>query len=79
MEIGGWVATEFEAVLDEFARNFDERGEVGAALSVYVDGRPVVDVWGGVADPTVAAPWRADTIVLVFSSTKASRRSAPTR
>jgi len=70
VEIGGWVATEFEAVLDEFARNFDERGEVGAALSVYVDGRPVVDVWGGVADPTVAAPWRAETIVLMFSSTK---------
>ena len=38
------------AVRDAFAANFAERGEVGAAVCVYVDGRPVVDLWGGVAD-----------------------------
>ena len=70
MAIDGVVATEFDSVLDEFARNFDERGEVGAALSVYVDGQAVVDIWGGIADTTTNAPWREDTIVLVFSSTK---------
>ena len=39
-------------------------------MCVYVDGRPVVDLWGGVADATTAAPWRDDTVVLVYSSTK---------
>ena len=68
--IDGWVATEFEPVLDAFTQNFDERGEVGAAVCVYVDGRPVVDLWGGVADTRTGAPWREDTIVLVYSSTK---------
>jgi CubicO group peptidase (beta-lactamase class C family) len=68
--VGGSVAIEFEPVLDEFARNFDERGEVGAAVCVYVDGRPVVDLWGGLADARTGAPWREDTIVLVYSSTK---------
>ncbi len=36
--IDGYVATEFEPVLDAFAENFDDRGEVGAAVCVYVDG-----------------------------------------
>src|SRR6476660_6353172 len=68
--VDGWVATEFEPVLDAFTRNFDERGEVGAAVCVYVDGRPVVDLWGGQADARTGTPWREDTIVLVYSSTK---------
>jgi CubicO group peptidase (beta-lactamase class C family) len=69
-EIGGWVDTQFEPVLDAFADNFDSRAEVGAAVCVYVDGRPVVDLWGGVADATTGKPWLADSVVLVYSSTK---------
>ena len=57
-------------MLDAFAQNFDERGEVGAAVCVYVDGQPVVDLWGGLADATHGTPWREDTLVLVYSSTK---------
>jgi CubicO group peptidase (beta-lactamase class C family) len=68
--ISGWVETEFEPVLDAFAANFDERGEVGGAVCVYRDGRPVVDLWGGVADPANGRAWAEDTIVGVFSSTK---------
>jgi CubicO group peptidase (beta-lactamase class C family) len=68
--IDGTVAPGFEAVRDEFARSFAERGEVGAAVCAYVDGRPVVDLWGGVADARTGAPWREDTVVLVYSSTK---------
>ncbi|MDQ1384955.1 MAG: hypothetical protein QOG65_2334 [Actinomycetota bacterium] len=70
MRVDGDVATEFEPVLDAFAENFDERGEVGAAVAVYVDGRPVVDLWGGLADPTSGVRWKEDTLVLVYSATK---------
>jgi CubicO group peptidase (beta-lactamase class C family) len=69
-DIGGWVDTDFEPVLDAFADNFDTRGEVGAAVCVYVDGRPVVDLWGGAADATSGRPWAPDSVVLVYSSTK---------
>ena len=70
MAVDGYVATEFEPVMDAFAQNFDERGEVGAAVCVYFDGQPVVDLWGGLADPTSGAAWQEDTLVLVYSATK---------
>jgi CubicO group peptidase (beta-lactamase class C family) len=69
-DIGGAVDTRFEGVLDAFAANFDERGDVGAACCVYLDGHPVVDIWGGLADATVGTPWHEDTLVLVYSCTK---------
>jgi CubicO group peptidase (beta-lactamase class C family) len=68
--INGTAATEFEPVIDEFQRNFDERNEVGAAVCVYKDGQPVVDLWGGLADAQTQREWQEDTIVLVYSSTK---------
>lgn len=68
--IAGTVASGWEGVQRAFAANFDERGEVGAALCIYVGGVPVVDVWGGVADRRTGNRWERDTIVGVFSSTK---------
>jgi CubicO group peptidase (beta-lactamase class C family) len=60
----------FASVRDEFARNFVERGEVGASVCVMLEGRIVVDLWGGVADRHTRRPWERDTISLVWSSTK---------
>jgi CubicO group peptidase (beta-lactamase class C family) len=68
--IGGEVDEGFGKVADEFRRNFDRRGDVGAALAVYRDGRPVVDLWGGVRDSRRRLPWQRDTMVPVFSTTK---------
>ncbi|MGD8399208.1 MAG: serine hydrolase domain-containing protein, partial [Anaerolineae bacterium] len=68
--IQGQVAPGFEAVHAEFARNFAERGEVGAACAAYHRGRQVVDLWGGYRDARTRAPWKEDTLVLVFSMTK---------
>ncbi|MCU0268897.1 MAG: beta-lactamase family protein [Acidimicrobiales bacterium] len=66
----GDVAAGFEGVRDAFAANFAEQGEIGAAVAAWVDGRPVVSLWGGVADPTTGRPWDRDTVVVVFSMTK---------
>src|SRR4029077_3601620 len=57
----------FAAVRDAFARNFVERGEVGAVVAVSVAGRVVVDLWGGCADGRRRRPWRRDTLVDFFS------------
>ncbi len=68
--VKGSVAPGFEPVREEFRKNFVERGEIGGAVCVYHKGEKVVDLWGGVADEATQAPWREDTIVRVFSTTK---------
>jgi CubicO group peptidase (beta-lactamase class C family) len=70
VEVHGTVAAGFEPVAEAFRANFTDHGDIGAAVCVYRDGRPVVDLWGGDADREARRPWRADTIQLVFSTTK---------
>lgn len=65
--IQGWCDPAFLGVRSEFAANFSERGELGAACAVTVDGRTVVDIWGGWADATRSRPWSRDTIVNAYS------------
>jgi len=66
--ICGRAAPGFEVVARAFEENFDEFGERGAAFCAYSGGEKVVDLWGGEAEPGV--PWEADTMAVVFSSTK---------
>lgn len=68
--IEGICDARFRAVGEEFERNFAERGEVGASVCVIVEGRTVVDLWGGIADRRTGRPWQRDTIGVVWSSTK---------
>jgi CubicO group peptidase (beta-lactamase class C family) len=68
--VEGLVEPGYGPVADALARGFERNGEVGAACCLYRDGRPVVDVWAGEADPVAQRRWTADTIALVFSSTK---------
>ncbi len=68
--IGGGVDEGFGRVADEFRRNFERRGDVGAALAVHRDGHPVVDLWGGLRDSGQRRGWERDTMVPVFSTTK---------
>src|SRR5438105_7126372 len=70
MAVQGSCETRFQGVRDEFERNFAERGEVGASVCVTVDGDTVVDLHGGVADPETGRAWDADTVCVVWSSTK---------
>src|SRR6266536_498678 len=53
-----------------FLENFEKFGELGAAVSVWQDGKPVVDLYGGFCDARREKPWEADTLVLVWSATK---------
>ena len=67
-EIRGTVEPGFEQVREAFEENFDSHGEVGAAFSLYVDGKAVVNLTGGVT--TEGTEYDADTLQMVFSSTK---------
>ncbi|HET6634277.1 MAG TPA: serine hydrolase domain-containing protein [Streptomyces sp.] len=75
-EVHGQVAGGFEGVRDAFTTNFAQHGDIGAAVCVYLDGQPVVDLWGGVADPETGRPWEHDTLQLVYSATKGATATA---
>jgi CubicO group peptidase (beta-lactamase class C family) len=68
-EIQGSYDELFTAVPNALAGVLDS-GETGASVAVFVDGRPVVDVWGGHADAGRTVPWQHDTITNVFSVSK---------
>ena len=53
-----------------FHENFDKHGELGAAVSVWQNGKPVVDLHGGFKDAHREEAWNADTLVLIWSATK---------
>ncbi|WP_084772904.1 serine hydrolase domain-containing protein [Nonomuraea candida] len=69
-QVGGETAPGFEGVREAFAANLASGEEIGAAVSVYLRGRKVVDLWGGIADPETGRPWRRDTLQVVYSTTK---------
>ena len=47
-------------------------GDTGGSVAVFVDGEPVVDVWGGFADADRTVPWQRDTIAGVIGPYRAS-------
>ncbi|HEX4707532.1 MAG TPA: serine hydrolase domain-containing protein, partial [Candidatus Udaeobacter sp.] len=53
-----------------FEENFEKLGELGAAFSVWQNGKPLIDLYGGFCDAGREKPWTADTVVLVWSATK---------
>src|SRR4051794_10284063 len=69
-KVDGLVEPGFEAVRDAFVRNLEEHQEIGAGFSLHVEGRKVVDIWGGIADEETGRAYDEDTLQLVFSSTK---------
>lgn len=72
----GTVDPAFAAVRDIFEASFADGQNWGAGVSVVIDGRPVVDLWGGIADPRTGRRWQRDTACVTFSCTKAVTATA---
>ena len=68
--VHGQVSPGFERVRDVFVENFAERGELGGACCAYLNGEPIVDLWGGIRNNDTGEPWEPDTMVLVWSASK---------
>ena len=68
--IRGFADDGYGAIVDTFVANFIDRHDVGSACCVVVDGRTVVDLWGGLADARTGRAWTHDTAAVIFSCTK---------
>ncbi len=69
--IAGTCDPMFAAVKRAFETNLTDRDELGACVSVYHRGKPVVDLWGGYRDAAGTLPWQEHTLVCFMSTTKA--------
>ncbi|WP_327732924.1 beta-lactamase family protein [Streptomyces nojiriensis] len=68
-DVKGFCEPRFEAVRAALAALLSN-DDVGASAAVYVDGEPVVDIWGGYADADRSVGWERDTLTGVNSTTK---------
>ncbi len=67
--VAGRCDPRFERVREAFVENLAEL-DLGAGVSVWLDGKPVVDLWGGWRDETRTKPWSRETLCFFASSTK---------
>jgi CubicO group peptidase (beta-lactamase class C family) len=67
----GEFSRRYEPLVNAFAAGIEDGTDSGGALCVYVDGEPVVDVWGGTAAPSSGAEWTRETMCPVMSVGKA--------
>jgi CubicO group peptidase (beta-lactamase class C family) len=65
--VHGDCTPRFAAVRAALEENFAGRGEIGSAVSVYHEGRKVVDLWGGHLDAARTRPWPEDGMCLMYS------------
>ena len=70
VELQGQCDARFKRVREIFEASFASGAELGAGLCVYLNGRLVIDLWGGFANHEKARPWRRDTLANVYSTTK---------
>ncbi len=68
--VQGFCDPRFDGIRKTFEEGFRSREEIGAALAVTLDGKPIADLWGGYADPARTRTWGENTIANVYSTTK---------
>lgn len=70
VQIHGICDERFTKVREVLAAQLASGADIGATAAVFVDGEPVVDIWGSYFDEARTRPWERDTIVKTFSTTK---------
>ena len=66
----GHYLPRYRGVAEAFIENFNVEDEVGAAVSIMVNGECVVDLWGGWRNSALTLPWEANTTVCMMSVAK---------
>jgi CubicO group peptidase (beta-lactamase class C family) len=68
--VRGHCDARFAPIRDIFEKSFADGEELGAAIAFCLDGKLVVDLWGGHRDVARTQPWTPDTLVNTYSTTK---------
>ncbi|MFD4323604.1 serine hydrolase domain-containing protein [Nocardioides sp. NPDC058538] len=68
--VSGRYEPDFLPVVEAFDDHLRSTPYGGASLSVYHGGKPVIDVWGGLADAGAGGAWEEETSAVLFSCSK---------
>jgi CubicO group peptidase (beta-lactamase class C family) len=68
--VQGTCDARFARIRELLQHSFDSGQEIGAAVCFILDGRCVIDLWGGHYDLARTRPWEYNTLVNVYSTTK---------
>jgi CubicO group peptidase (beta-lactamase class C family) len=68
--VNGYCDEKFVEAKKIFEESIDSGFELGCAITLEVEGKVVLDLWGGHANLDKTEDWKEDTIVNVFSTTK---------
>jgi len=71
MKVKGYISKDYKDIANSFKENFVIHGEIGASLCVYHEHEKVIDIWGGHKDLGKTKEWDENTVVPIFSTTKA--------
>ena len=69
-QIHGHCEPGFEAVREQFLRNYKQGLEIGSCVSFTHNNKVVIDLWAGDADKSKNHAWGKDTLATIFSGTK---------
>jgi len=67
--INGSCEEKYNSVKNIFESYFLKQEEIGASFAIYKEGKPLIDLWGGLKNKN-DKKWEENTIVNVFSATK---------
>ena len=70
MNVKGTCENRFLKVKDLFNELHASDREIWSSFSVYKDGKPLIDLWGGYKDQEKTSPWEKNTLATVWSTTK---------
>jgi CubicO group peptidase (beta-lactamase class C family) len=62
---------DFQGLIELFAENFDQLGELGASVCIRRNGEEILHLADGYRDREKTLPWTRETPVLIWSATKA--------
>jgi len=68
--ISGYCDDNFTEARNIFEKSISSGFELGGSIAVEVQGKKVIDLWGGYLDHTQSKAWEENTLVNVFSTTK---------
>lgn len=69
-DVKGLCDERFRTIREILQSNIESGAEIGACICVNIAGKNVVDLWAGSTNAERSSPWKADTILNMFSVSK---------